>query len=139
MGLLAAALAATSLLASGCGQVKVGYIEGSRVMKEAPQIKALADEGNQKLQEAVDEAHQSLAGGAEMSQEDAQKAQAAAQQKMAAIQQSYQLQMRQKLDAALSAIANEKKLDVVVDSDKEEPTAIYGCIDVTDEAISKLQ
>ena len=37
VGLLAAAFAATMLM-SGCGQVKIGYIEGSRVMQEAPQV-----------------------------------------------------------------------------------------------------
>ena len=51
VGLLAAAFAATMLM-SGCGQVKIGYIEGSRVMQEAPQVKSLVEEGNQKINEA---------------------------------------------------------------------------------------
>ena len=50
VGLLAAAFAATMLM-SGCGQVKIGYIEGSRVMQEAPQVKSLVDEGNQKIKD----------------------------------------------------------------------------------------
>lgn len=138
MGFLAASIAATSLLASGCGQVKIGYIDGSRIMKEAPQIKALADEGNDKMKEAVDEAQKLMQDG-NTAPEDAQKAQSDAQRKMAGIQQSYQLQIRQKLDATLATIAKDKKLDAIVDSEKDQPTAISGCVDVTDEAISKLQ
>ena len=140
MGFLAAALAATTLMASGCGRVRLGYIDGDRIMKEAPQIKSISDEGNQKLQEVVSEAHQSLQnGGGNTSPEDAQKAQADAQRKMAGIQQSYQLQIQQKMDAASAAVVKEKKLDAILDSHKEAPTAVTGCVDVTDAVISKLQ
>ena len=138
VGLLAAAFAAT-LLMSGCGQVKIGYIEGSRVMQEAPQVKSLVEEGNQKINEAREEAQKSLQDNPDMSQEDAQKAQADAQRKMASLNQSYQMQLQQKVSAALQDIAKEKKLDVVVDSEKEQPTALMGCVDVTDDVIAKLQ
>ena len=134
VGLLAAAFAATMLM-SGCGQVKIGYIEGSRVMQEAPQVKSLVDEGNQKINEAREEAQKSLQDNPDMSQEDAQKAQV----KMASLNQSYQMQLQQKVSAALQDIAKEKKLDVVVDSEKEQPTALMGCVDVTDDVIAKLQ
>ena len=134
VGLLAAAFAATMLM-SGCGQVKIGYIEGSRVMQEAPQVKSLVEEGNQKINEAREEAQDNP----DMSQEDAQKAQADAQRKMASLNQSYQMQLQQKVSAALQDIAKEKKLDVVVDSEKEQPTALMGCVDVTDDVIAKLQ
>ena len=117
VGLLAAAFAATMLM-SGCGQVKIGYIEGSRVMQEAPQVKSLVDEGNQKINEAREEAQKSLQDNPDMSQEDAQKTQAEAQRKMASLNQSYQMQLQQKVSAALQDIAKEKKLDVVVDSEK---------------------
>lgn len=138
VGLLAAAFAATMLM-SGCGQVKIGYIEGSRVMQEAPQVKALVDEGNQKINEAREDAQKPLQDNPDMSQEDAQKTQAQAQQKMASLNQSYQMQLQQKVSAALQDIAKEKKLDVVVDSEKEQPTALSGCVDVTDDVIAKLQ
>lgn len=138
VGLLVAAFAATMLM-SGCGQVKIGYIEGSRVMQEAPQVKALVDEGNQKINEAREDAQKSLQDNPDMSQEDAQKTQAQAQQKMASLNQSYQMQLQQKVSAALQDIAKEKKLDVVVDSEKEQPTALSGCVDVTDDVIAKLQ
>ena len=138
VGLLAAAFAATMLM-SGCGQVKIGYIEGSRVMQEAPQVKSLVDEGNQKINEAREEAQKSLQDNPDMSQEDAQKTQAEAQRKMASLNQSYQMQLQQKVSAALQDIAKEKKLDVVVDSEKEQPTALMGCVDVKDDVIAKLQ
>ena len=138
VGLLAAAFAATMLM-SGCGQVKIGYIEGSRVMQEAPQVKSLVDEGNQKINEAREEAQKSLQDNPDMSQEDAQKTQAEAQRKMASLNQSYQMQLQQKVSAALQDIAKEKKLDVVVDSEKEQPTALMGGVDVTDDVIAKLQ
>ena len=138
VGLLAAAFAATMLM-SGCGQVKIGYIEGSRVMQEAPQVKSLVEEGNQKINEAREEAQKSLQDNPDMSQEDAQKAQADAQRKMASLNQSYQMQLQQKVSAALQDIAKEKKLDVVVDSETEQPTALMGCVDVTDDVIAKLQ
>lgn len=38
--LLAAAFASMMLM-SGCGQAKIGYIDGERVSKEAPQISAM--------------------------------------------------------------------------------------------------
>ena len=139
VGLLAAAFAATMLM-SGCGQVKIGYIHASHYSKqEAPQVKSLVEEGNQKINEAREEAQQSLQDNPDMSQEDAQKAQADAQRKMASLNQSYQMQLQQKVSAALQDIAKEKKLDVVVDSEKEQPTALMGCVDVTDDVIAKLQ
>ncbi|RGS73681.1 MULTISPECIES: OmpH family outer membrane protein [unclassified Mitsuokella] len=138
LGLLAAAFAAT-LLMSGCGQAKIGYIDGSRVMQEAPQVKSLVDEGNQKINEAREEAEKSLQDNPDMSQEDAQKAQQEAQRKMMSLNQSYQMQLQQKINGALQDIAKQKKLDAVIDSEKSQPTAIYGCTDVTDDVIAKLQ
>lgn len=74
-----------------------------------------------------------------MSQEDAQKLQMDAQRKLQGINQSYSLQLRQKIDVALGAVSKEKKLDAVVNNSQEQPIAITGAVDVTDEVISKLQ
>ena len=137
--LLIAAAFAASLVMTGCGKTQIGYIDGDRIMKEAPQIQSLVEEGNQKINEAREEAQKSLQDNPDMSQEDAQKAQADAQRKMASLNQSYQMQLQQKVSAALQDIAKEKKLDVVVDSEKEQPTALMGCVDVTDDVIAKLQ
>ncbi|MDD6133138.1 periplasmic chaperone for outer membrane proteins Skp [Selenomonas sp. WCT3] len=140
--LLAAAFASMMLM-SGCGQAKIGYIDGERVSKEAPQISALVEEGNQKLNEAREqsqaEIQQKMKENPNMSQEDAQKLQMDAQRKLQGINQSYSLQLRQKIDVALGAVSKEKKLDAVVNNSQEQPIAITGAVDVTDEVISKLQ
>ena len=140
--LLAAAFASMMLM-SGCGQAKIGYIDGERVSKEAPQISALVEEGNQKLNEAraqsQAEIQQKMKENPNMSQEDTQKLQMDAQRKLQGINQSYSLQLRQKMDVALGSVSKEKKLDAVVNNSQEQPIAITGAVDVTDEVISKLQ
>ena len=135
--LLVGAMAALTL-ASGCGQAKIGYVDAEKIM-EAPQLKALDEEGTKKYQEAVQEAQQKMTQNANMSQEEAQKAQQDAQRKLQGINQSYALQMRQKLDVAIGEIAREQELDAVVSNTKQQPIAVSGCIDITDKAIEKLQ
>lgn len=136
--LVISALMAAALM-GGCGQAKIGYIDAERVIKEAPQIKALDEEGSQKYQEAVQEAEQKLKENPNMSQEEAQKAQMDAQRKLQGINQSYALQMRQKLDVALGEISRDEKLDAVVQNVPEQPVAVSGCIDITEKTIEKLQ
>ena len=58
--LILIAAMAIMMLTSGCGQVKIGYIDGERVTKEAPQISALVEEGNQKIMEAQQQASQDV-------------------------------------------------------------------------------
>ena len=137
--LLACAFAAT-LVMSGCGKTQIGYIDGDRIMKEAPQITSLVEEGNQKITEAQDEATKDLnEKKGTMSDEDFQKAQQDAQRKIAGINQSYSIQLKQKLDQALADVAKEKKLDAIVDNQQIQKVVVEGGIDVTDEAIQKLQ
>lgn len=135
--LLTGAMAAM-LLMSGCGQARIGYIDAERVM-EAPQMKTLTEEGEQKYKEAVEEAQQKMAATKDMSQEEAQKVQQDVQRKLAGLNQSYALQMRQKLDAAVGAVSREQELDAVVSNTQEQPIAVSGCIDITDATIGKLQ
>ena len=61
------------------------------------------------------------------------------QRKLQGINQSYALQMRQKLDVALGEISRNEKLDAVVQNAPDQPVAVSGCIDITDKAIEKLQ
>ncbi len=136
--LVISALMAAALM-GGCGQAKIGYIDAERVIKEAPQIKALDEEGSQKYQEAVQEAEKKLKENPNITQEEAQKAQMDAQRKLQGINQSYALQMRQKLDVALGEISRDEKLDAVVQNVPEQPVAVSGCIDITDKTIEKLQ
>ena len=131
---------AAMLVMSGCGKAKIGYIDGDRIMKEAPQIQSLVEEGNAKIQRAQEDAEKDLAEKkGTMSDEDFQKAQADARRKVAGLNQSYSVQLKQKLDAALADIAKEKKLDAVVDNQAQQKVVIEGGIDVTDDAINKLQ
>lgn len=134
---------ASMMLMSGCGQAKIGYIDGERVTKEAPQIASLVEEGNQKLQEAQTQAEadlkQKLQENPDMSQEEAQKLQMDTQRKLQGLNQSYALQLRQKVDAALAKVTKNKKLDAVVNNSKEQPIAITGATDVTDDVIKELQ
>lgn len=139
IALLACAFAAT-LVMSGCGKTQIGYIDGDRIMKEAPQITSLVEEGNQKITEAQDEATKDLnEKKGTMSDEDFQKAQQDAQRKIAGINQSYSIQLKQKLDQALAEVSKEKKLDAIVDNQQMQKVVVEGGIDVTDEAIQKLQ
>lgn len=131
---------AAMLVMSGCGKAKIGYIDGDRIMKEAPQIQSLVEEGNAKIQQAQEDAEKDFAEKkGTMSDEDYQKAQADARRKVAGLNQSYSVQLKQKLDAALADVAKEKKLDVVVDNQAQQKVVIEGGIDVTDDAINKLQ
>ena len=130
-------------LARGCGQTKIGYIDGERVSKEAPQIKSLIEEGNQKIEEAQTQASQDLQKKMQenpnMSQEDLQKAQMDGQRKIQGLNQSYSLQLRQKMDVALAAVSKNKKLDAVVNNSTDQPVAVTGAVDVTDDVIAQLQ
>ena len=134
---------ASMMLMSGCGQAKIGYIDGERVTKEAPQIASLVEAGNQKLQEAQTQAEadlkQKLQENPNMSQEEAQKLQMDTQRKLQGLNQSYALQLRQKVDAALAKVTKDKKLDAVVNNSQEQPIAISGATDVTDDVIKELQ
>ena len=134
---------ASMMLMSGCGQAKIRYIDGERVTKEAPQIASLVEEGNQKLQEAQTQAEadlkQKLQENPNMSQEEAQKLQMDTQRKLQGLNQSYALQLRQKVDAALAKVTKDKKLDAVVNNSQEQPIAISGATDVTDDVIKELQ
>jgi len=131
---------AAMLVMSGCGQTRIGYIDGDRIMKEAPQIQSLVEEGNEKIQQAQADAEKDLeAKKGTMSDEDYQKAELDARRKVAGLNQSYSVQLKQKIDAALADIVKEKKLDAVVDNQAQQKVVIEGGVDVTDEAIQKLQ
>lgn len=133
------ALIAAALAFSGCGSVNIGYVDGAKVMNEAPQIKAVMDEGAKKIEEIQQEATAQLENNPEMTDEEISKAQAELQRKLIGINQAYSTQLQHKLNEALAVIAQEKKLDVVVDSSESQPIVLEGGIDVTAEVIQKLQ
>ena len=126
-------------LLTGCGQVKVGYINGERITKEAPQIKATMDEGSKKMQEVQQDLVKKMEENPNMSQEESEKLQTEAQRKAMGYSQQYITQVQQKLNVALEEISKEKKIDVVLDNSAYQKSVFIGGEDLTDEAIKKLQ
>lgn len=126
-------------LLSGCGQVKVGYINEERIAKEAPQIKATMEEGNAKMKEVQEELVKKFEEQPDMTQEEAEKIQMEAQRKAMGYNQQYMTQVQQKLNVALAEISKEKDLDVVMGNGSYQKSVVLGGIDMTDEVIKKLQ
>ena len=136
----AAVLLTASMFAAGCGQVHIGTMDRERVQTEAPQIKAVVTEANEKLMEAQQEAQAKFEASPNMTTEEAQQLQMETQRKMAGLNQMYTIQLQQKLDVAVQDIVKEKKLDIVLDSGtKTQPSVLTGGVDITDEVIGKLQ
>ncbi len=135
----AAVLLTASTFAAGCGQVHIGTLDRERVQTEAPQIKAVVTEANEKLMEAQQEAQAKFAANPNMTTEEAQQLQMETQRKMAGLNQMYMTQYEQKLNVAVEDIVKEKHLDIVMDSSKTNPSVIVGGADITDEVIGKLQ
>lgn len=137
--ILAAMLIATSLMITGCGQVNIGYVDGQKIVSDAPQIKAIIEESKQKLEEVETEAMAEMEKNPNWTDEEKMKAQGDIQRKIIGINQAYTTQLRHKLDEALSEISKQKNLDAVIDSSKDTPIVLRGGIDLTDEVIKKLQ
>ena len=140
--LVIAALCAVFLTA-GCGKVNIGYVDYTRVQQEAPQIKESMDEMKTRMEDFQKDAEKQLQEEAAKvhSEAEAQKFQELQQQlkmQAAGIQQQYATQVKSKIYAAMDGIAQEKKLDAVVNSNGKDGL-ITGGVDVTDEVIAKLQ
>ncbi len=133
--IFATALLASTIFMTGCGQMNIGYVDGEKV-ESAPQLQAIINEGEQKLQELQAEAAKELEG---KEGEELTNLQSTYQRRAQGIQQAYSTQLRQKLDSVLAEISETKKLDVVVESSKDNPTVFLGGIDVTEEVVQKLQ
>ena len=137
-GIMAAALLASTLLISGCGELNVGYADYAKLM-ETPQIKAILDEGDAKVQEIQTEAEASLSGREDLTDEEIQKVQADVQRKLMGLQQAYFTQYTQKMNAAAEAVSKEKSLEIIIDSSEEQKMIFTGGIDVTEDLVKKLQ
>ena len=135
----AAVLLTASMFAAGCGQVHIGTMDRERVQTEAPQIKAVVTEANEKLMEAQQEAQAKFEANPAMTTEEAQQLQMETQRKMAGLNQMYSIQLEQKLNTAIEDVVKNKKLDVVMDSSDRYPSVLSGGLDITDEVIGKLQ
>lgn len=132
----------TTVLSSGCigeRQATIGYFNAERIDQEAAQIKAIEEEANAKMAALQKEFLELEAKAGTMSPEDMGLAQQEQMGKMQAASQQYQMQIRQKIDVALDEIAQEKKLDAVVQNSSLEKTVILGGMDITEDLIQKLK
>ena len=130
----------TALAFTGCGSsAEIGYVDGGKVMNEAPQIKAILDESAKKIEEASNAAAAEFENNPDWTDEEKSKAQGELQRKIIGINQTYATQLQHKIEEALAVISQEKNLDVVIDSSSTNPIIHKGGVDVTAELIQKVQ
>lgn len=132
LGIVAAMLALTGMLAGCGGKDNVGVVDMSRVQKEAPlvqQYKQKTEDKQKSIEKELQDAQQS------MSAEDFQKKQQQAQQKLNIFGASMQRQFMSDIQSKLGDIAKDKNVGIIV----VKEAVPSGGIDVTDDLIAKLQ
>ena len=132
LGIVAAMLALTGMLAGCGGKDNVGVVDMSRVQKEAPlvqQYKQKTEDKQKSIEKELQDAQQS------MSAEDFQKKQQQAQQELNIFGASMQRQFMSDIKSKLGDIAKDKNVGIIV----VKEAVPSGGIDVTDDLIAKLQ
>ncbi|WP_370836314.1 OmpH family outer membrane protein [Megasphaera sp.] len=132
LGIVAAMLALTGMLAGCGGKDNVGVVDMSRVQKEAPlvqQYKQKTKDKQKSIEKELQDAQQS------MSAEDFQKKQQQAQQELNIFGASMQRQFMSDIQSKLGDIAKDKNVGIIV----VKEAVPSGGIDVTDDLIAKLQ
>lgn len=132
LGIVAAMLALTGMLAGCGGKDNVGVVDMSRVQKEAPlvqQYKQKTEDKQKSIEKELQDAQQS------MSAEDFQKKQQQAQQELNIFGASMQRQFMSDIQSKLGDIAKDKNVGIIVIKE----AVPSGGIDVTDDLIAKLQ
>lgn len=132
LGIVAAMLALTGMLAGCGGKDNVGVVDMSRVQKEAPlvqQYKQKTEDKQKSIEKELQDAQQS------MSAEDFQKKQQQAQQELNIFGASMQRQFMSDIQNKLGDIAKDKNVGIIV----VKEAVPSGGIDVTDDLIAKLQ
>jgi len=132
LGIVAAMLALTGMLAGCGGKDNVGVVDMSRVQKEAPlvqQYKQKTEDKQKSIEKELQDAQQS------MSAEDFQKKQQQAQQELNIFGASMQRQFMSDIQSKLGDIAKNKNVGIIV----VKEAVPSGGIDVTDDLIAKLQ
>lgn len=132
LGIVAAMLALTGMLAGCGGKDNVGVVDMSRVQKEAPlvqQYKQKTEDKQKSIGKELQDAQQS------MSAEDFQKKQQQAQQELNIFGASMQRQFMSDIQSKLGDIAKDKNVGIIV----VKEAVPSGGIDVTDDLIAKLQ
>ena len=132
LGIVAAMLALTGMLAGCGGKDNVGVVDMSRVQKEAPlvqQYKQKTEDKQKSIEKELQDAQQS------MSAEDFQKKQQQALQERQIFAASMQRQFMSDIQSKLGDIAKDKNVGIIV----VKEAVPSGGIDVTDDLIAKLQ
>ena len=132
LGIVAAMLALTGMLAGCGGKDNVGVVDMSRVQKEAPlvqQYKQKTEDKQKSIEKELQDAKQ------KMSAEDFQKNQQQAQQELNIFGASMQRQFMSDIQSKLGDIAKDKNVGIIV----VKEAVPSGGIDVTDDLIAKLQ
>ncbi|MGN0956806.1 OmpH family outer membrane protein [Megasphaera sp.] len=132
LGIVAAMLALTGMLAGCGGKDNVGVVDMARVQKEAPlvqQYKQKTEDKQKSIEKELQDAQQS------MSAEDFQKKQQQAQQELNIFGASMQRQFMSDIQSKLGDIAKDKNVGIIV----VKEAVPSGGIDVTDDLIAKLQ
>ena len=132
LGIVAAMLALTGMLAGCGGKDNVGVVDMSRVQKEAPlvqQYKQKTEDKQKSIEKELQDAKQN------MSAEDFQKKQQQAQQELNIFGASMQRQFMSDIQRKLGDIAKDKNVGIIV----VKEAVPSGGIDVTDDLIAKLQ
>ena len=132
LGIVAAMLALTGMLAGCGGKDNVGVVDMSRVQKKAPlvqQYKQKTEDKQKSIEKELQDAQQS------MSAEDFQKKQQQAQQELNIFGASMQRQFMSDIQSKLGDIAKDKNVGIIV----VKEAVPSGGIDVTDDLIAKLQ
>lgn len=132
LGIIAAMLALTGMLAGCGGKDNVGVVDMSRVQKEAPlvqQYKQKTEDKQKSIEKELQDAQQS------MSAEDFQKKQQQALQERQIFAASMQRQFMTDIQSKLGDIAKDKNVGIIV----YKEVVPNGGVDVTDDLIAKLQ
>ena len=137
--LAAVAVLASSLILTGCGEAKIGAVDVTKVMEQAPRVKTLAQEAEAKIKEAQQKFEQDSAANPNMTQEESLKLQMDFQRKLEGINQAYAAQIKHRMDIVVEEVSREKNIDVVINNPKDDKVIFHGAIDVTDDVIKKMQ
>ena len=119
----------------GCSNEKVGVVDGSKIY-DTPKIQEMQKDLQAKLDEKAKELSTQLEQEkANLSPEDYQKRYVALRTEFNTLQESYQKDILNAVNEAISAVAKEKSISTVLYKD----AVVHGGIDITDDVVKKLQ
>ena len=137
--LAAAALIASSLVFTGCGQGQIGCVDKDKVMSESPRAKAVTAEAKAEIDKIIASFDEKYPNKDSLSEEDAAKAQSELQRELQKINQKYTAQLESRFTVVVAEIANSKNIDVVIANGDNQKLLIQGGVDITNDVISKMQ